>query len=65
MLALVRFLTLASIIDIVLGCIPAEWSKKVIRTWDELENLQLLDEINRRNDEVLVVDDVHITHETK
>lgn len=65
-LALVGFLTLASMLDVFLGWIPTEWGKSLIEEWNEMENLRLLDELDRDKDEVGQTNNsVHITHETK
>lgn len=51
-LSLVGFLTLGSLLDVVIGWIPTPWAQGVVKKWEKMDYLHLLEEIERLQDEV-------------
>ncbi|KAF2623004.1 hypothetical protein BU25DRAFT_462394 [Macroventuria anomochaeta] len=44
---IVALLTLGSVVEVVLGWVPLTWAKKLVKDWDRLENLKLLEDVEK------------------
>ncbi|KAF2820659.1 hypothetical protein CC86DRAFT_428437 [Ophiobolus disseminans] len=44
-LGFVLVLTILSFVDVVFGCVPGAWARRMTRDWNRLENLRMLEEL--------------------